>query len=266
MVMKIKGIKWVMLIFALVACEEIIDDERSSADPNLIVVEGIITNERLNHKIKLSRPYREQNGTVVPVSGSIVRITDGEDTVMLTEMPSGSGEYYTPAARAVFGKTYTLIIEHEGKTFFASDSAEPVEPLPEISLAENNGSFSLINNPSGDEPNFIDHLITWRHTPGCEGECDGSVIFYDLKTVDVNEFYKPRNEKFMFPENTIIIRKKYSVSPAFKGYLRAMMSETRWRGGVFDVERDNVPTNLSVGATGFFAVSTVVSDTAIVKN
>jgi hypothetical protein len=264
--MKIKGIIGVMLIFALVACEEIIDNERSSADPDLIVVEGIITNERLNHKIKLSLPYRDQNGKIKPVSGSLLKITDGEDTVMLTEIPSGSGEYYTPSGRAVFGKTYTLIIEHQGKIFFASDSGEPVAPLPEISFAENNGNFSLINNPSGEEPNFIDHRITWRHTPACEGECEGSVIYYDLKTVDVNEFYKPRNEKFTFPENTIIIRKKFSVSPAFKAYLRAMMSETTWRGGVFDVERDNVPTNLSEGATGFFAVSTVVSDTTIVKN
>jgi hypothetical protein len=43
-----------------------------------------------------------------------------------------------------------------------------------------------------------------------------------------------------------------------------MLSETEWRGGVFDVQRDNVSTNLSEGAVGFFAVATVVADTTVI--
>ena len=43
-----------------------------------------------------------------------------------------------------------------------------------------------------------------------------------------------------------------------------MLSETEWRGGLFDVKRANVITNLSEGAVGFFAVSTVVTDTTTV--
>jgi hypothetical protein len=257
----------ILTILALImfSCEEIIDDTRMSSSSELIVVEGILTNERINHRIKLTRPYNAQNGDAAPVTGSLVRITNGEDTVTLTEYPAESGEYYTPLGRAVYGETYTLIIEYKGKRYYASDSAQPVEPMDEIAIAQHDGTFSLVVNPSGDEPNFINHSLDWSSTSACEGTCVGKVVFYDLKTVDVNEFYKPRDERFTFPENTLIIRKKYSVSPAFKGYLRAMMSETRWRGGVFDVERDNVPTNLSEGATGFFAVSTVVSDTTIVK-
>ena len=62
----------------------------------------------------------------------------------------------------------------------------------------------------------------------------------------------------------MISRKKFSASPAYKAFLRGVLSETEWRGGVFDVERANAPTNLSEGAIGFFAVSTVVSDTTVV--
>ncbi|MBE9509733.1 MAG: hypothetical protein IMY71_02550, partial [Bacteroidetes bacterium] len=43
-----------------------------------------------------------------------------------------------------------------------------------------------------------------------------------------------------------------------------MLSETEWKGGVFDVLPGNVYTNLSEGAVGFFAVSTVVSDSTVV--
>jgi hypothetical protein len=83
--------------------------------------------------------------------------------------------------------------------------------------------------------------------------------------MDVNEFFKPAEEEFNFPENTIIMRKKYSVGEEYKNFLRAMLSETEWRGGIFDVQRENVPGNLSSGAVGFFAVCTVISDTTIVK-
>jgi hypothetical protein len=89
-------------------------------------------------------------------------------------------------------------------------------------------------------------------------------VYYDLKAIDVSEIYKPGKADFNFPLNTIVIRKRYSVSPSYKAFLRAVLSETEWRGGVFDAQRADVPTNLSQGAIGFFAVSTVVSDTTII--
>jgi len=44
-----------------------------------------------------------------------------------------------------------------------------------------------------------------------------------------------------------------------------MLLETEWRGGLFDVAHGNLETNLSQGAFGFFAVSTVIRDTIIAK-
>ena len=69
----------------------------------------------------------------------------------------------------------------------------------------------------------------------------------------------------MFPKGSSIIRKRYSVSEPYETFLRSLLSETEWRGGVFDIERANVNTNLSEGAIGFFAASTVVTDTTIVE-
>jgi len=255
-----------MVLFTFTRCEEVIDARTDVGNPDLIVVEGIITNERINHKIKLTRPYQTQNETPARVSGAFVRITNGTDTLTLTESPALSGEYYTPKVRAVTRQPYTLIIETDGKQFLATDSSEPVEPLSPLEVKKLNGELTLVLNESGTEANFIDYNINWKNSPACTGdECAGKVVFYDLKTIDVNEMYKPKEDKFTFPERSVVIRKKYSVSPAFKAYLRAMMSETRWRGGVFDVERDNVPTNFNEGATGFFAVSTVISDTTVIN-
>ena len=59
--------------------------------------------------------------------------------------------------------------------------------------------------------------------------------------------------------------KKYSLSPEHEKFIRSMLIETSWNGGSFDTEEDNVYTNLSKGALGFFAVSIVLSDTVIVE-
>src|SRR5687767_5705245 len=95
-----------------VACEESFHKPLMSEDTNLLVVEGVLTNEKIKHLIKLTTPYQSQNGIPTPVSGAIIQITDETNTYPLTELPIGSGQYYTPEIRAVVGKTYTLQIQY----------------------------------------------------------------------------------------------------------------------------------------------------------
>jgi hypothetical protein len=234
---------------------------------NLLAVEGVLTNENINHKVKLSFPYQTLNGVPTPVSGAIVTIQQDNATLYtLTELPVASGEYYTPVFRAVVGSVYTLVIQHEGKEYSAQDSAVPVEPLTELDYKRVNDDYTLNLNQSGQSANYVDHDISWKNTEACLGNdgCDGRIVYYDLKTTDVNEIYKPDKVEFLFPVGTTIIRKKYSVSTAYRAFLRSVLSETEWRGGVFDVERANAISNLSTGAIGFFAVTSVVSDTTII--
>ncbi|HET9486424.1 MAG TPA: DUF4249 family protein [Chryseosolibacter sp.] len=258
--------KHLMFILLFVGCEEKTDVPLAPEDTGLLVVEGVLTNENKNHLVKLTLPYGQPNGSAKPATGASVFIV--LDTVYsLTEFPAGSGRYYTPVGRAVAGKMYTLVIQYNGKQYRAQDGAVPVEPMQELKYRENAEGYSLILNPDGADPNYIQHFITWRHTSACSasGACEGGIVYYDLKTIDVNEIYKPEKAPFHFPRQSIVIRKKYSVSPAYRSFLRSMLSETEWRGGVFDVQRSNVTTNLTDGAVGFFAVCSVVSDTTIVN-
>ncbi|HTJ48991.1 MAG TPA: DUF4249 family protein [Cyclobacteriaceae bacterium] len=248
-----------------VACEESANIHLSTEETNLIVVEGIVTSENTNHLIKLSHTYQNINGIAEPVSGASIEITEGLNNYPLIESPAGSGEYYTPIMRAVTGKTYTITIQYQSKTYTAQDSPLPVEPLPTIQYYKTNNQYSLSLSNYGQDANFINHSISWKNTPACtSGICESKVVYYDLKTIDVNEIFKPKKEDLLFPVNSTIIRTKYSVSDAYKSYLRSMLSETEWHGGIFDVQRANVSTNLSEGAVGFFAVSTIVSDTTMV--
>lgn len=258
---------FILAVLLTTACEEKIDLPIFSEDTRLLVVEGVLTNERKNHLVRLSLPYARQNGESQPATGASVLIKEDAVVYVLSEIPAGSGNYYTPVGRAFTGKVYTLYIQYNGRKYFAQDSPVPVQPLQKLQYHQSGARYMLNLGPAGDDPNYIEHTITWKNTSACISDtfCEGKVIFYDLKTIDVNELYKPDHAPFYFPKQTSVIRKKFSVSPAYKTFLRSMLSETEWRGGVFDVQRSDVFTNLSEGAVGFFAVCTVVSDSTVVE-
>jgi hypothetical protein len=263
MAMRLRSILFGLVL--LTSCQEVVDRSFVAGEPR-IVVEGLLTNERTGHKVKISWSFAGPNGTPTPVTGAAVRIIEGTTIYPLSENPLVPGEYITPEMRAVFGREYTLHINYSGQDFVARDSSVPVEPMTPLQYREVTGGVVLSVDKQGEDPNYIRHEIAWKNTPACQGGgCEGLVVFYDLKTIDVHEGTKPPKEDFVFPSGSTVIRRKYSVSPAYGSFLRAMMSETEWRGGAFDVERANLPTNLSNGAVGFFAVTTVTSDTTVVR-
>jgi hypothetical protein len=250
----------VLLCGVIFACEDRIDIAYDSETTNVIAIEAVVTNENIIHTVRLTNPFLKQNGKSTFVTGAIVSISDGTSNVVLVS--GDSGRYFTPQMRFVSGKTYTLTILHNGMQIIAQDSAVPVESLGPLSYSGAEGGHRINFFDTGSQPHYINYAINWKNTPGCSGAlCEAKVVYYDLKTVDANEIFKPDKTDFIVPSQSTIIRRKFSVSDQYRLYLRSMLSETQWRGSVFDVQRDNAPTNLSAGAIGFFAVSTVVSDT-----
>lgn len=254
-------------ILLLLACEERIDSSMTSIDTNLIVVEAHFTNENKSQLVKLTRPYLEPNGSAIPVSGATVVVVEGPDTFYpLVEASTGSGEYYTSNMIAVFGRVYTLVIRYQGKEFIAHARSVPVEPLSPLTYENaGNGQYRLALNESGSEPNYVEHQLSWTSTPACNpnDNCGGLIIYYDLKNIDVQDLFKPDKKDFLFPVGTRVIRRKYSVAPEYRDFLRSVLSETEWRGGIFDIQRANASGNVS-GALGFFAVSSVQVDTTFI--
>jgi hypothetical protein len=231
---------------------------------NLIAVEAVVTNENIVHTIRLTLPYQKQNGASAFVNGASVSISDGTSSIMLT--PADSGKYLTPRMRFLSGQIYTLNILYNGKQFSAADSAVPVESLTALSYSNTEGGYRFNFFETGSQPHYINYDVNWANTSSCTGaSCKAKLVYYDLKIVDANELFKPEQTDFIFPSQSTIIRRKFSVSEQYRSYLRSMLSETQWRGSLFDVQRDNAPTNLSEGAIGFFAVSTVVSDTVKIQ-
>ena len=90
------------------------------------------------------------------------------------------------------------------------------------------------------------------------------IYHYTLNSVDVNRIFSPDREHVRFPPGTIVFREKESVSREYEEFLRGVLSETDWRGGVFDVLPGNARTNLSEGAIGYFTAAEVIRDTVVI--
>jgi len=265
--MKFTNTLLLIVISLLIGCEEQVEWKLDGSDTDILVVDGSLTNERTNHLVRLSLSNANSNEGFRPASGAFVFITDGTGSVALTEFPANSGNYYTPMVQGVVDNEYVLFVSYEGVEYLASDTAVPVDPLSPINVFPVNDSLFTIFPREGNNPSLTKHFMSWENTSYCKPAdvCFAKYNFYDLKTVDVNELFKPDKERVFFPANTIIVRRKFSLSDTYKAYLRAVMSETEWRGGQFDVEKGNVFTNVTNGALGFFSVSMVDVDTTVVN-
>jgi len=262
--------KYLILIIMITSCEEKINWETNSGQITRLVVDGIITNERIRQQVSLFLPVKNLNETPYPVSGALVVITDQEDFYLLSEEPGIPGTYLTEdTVQGVLGKVYTLYIRIREYEFFANSYMVPVGLLQKPNILPcdlNDQYFHLLPESAGDP--FMMHIyIDWKNTSYCSDDmsCHARINHYHLNSIDVNEFFKPEKETVCFPLGTRIIRRKFSLNPEHQQFVRSMLMETEWRGGIFDVQQGNVITNLSQGAIGYFAASTVVTDTTLVE-
>ncbi|HYC86853.1 MAG TPA: DUF4249 family protein, partial [Chryseosolibacter sp.] len=169
---------WFTVFYLLgTSCEEVIDRPFENAGSSMVAVEAVMTNERIRHRVTLTKPFTSPNATPEPVTGALVTISAGGQSASLVEFPSGSGHYYTPELRAISGVTYRLTITYAGKTFIAEDRSVPVEPLPALEYRNTGEGFRLIHQPAGQDPNYISHNLYWGHVDGCTDppSCRGEV-------------------------------------------------------------------------------------------
>ena len=249
--------------------EEPIEWELQTGQSDLLVVEGVITNERKAHEVKITRPVADPSDTPEPVNRAVVAVFDGTNARLLTE--TSPGIYQTnPNVRAVFNRLYTLYILHEGIEYTADSYLVPVQRMDPLSYHRVQGVQNLyeLNLRESEDASMLEIILDWSHLPAFSiyppDETMARIVYYTVKSIDVNKMFRPDKEHVYFPAGTRVIRRKYSMSPPQEDFVRTLMAETEWRGGIFDVQPGNVRTNLSEGAVGYFSVSTVVSDTSFI--
>jgi hypothetical protein len=216
----------------------------------------------------------DPNGTPQPIDGAFVAIYERDQAGnnrahRLQEVQAGL--YLTDTTvRAFFNRLYTLFILYQGQEYWGSSYMAEVDPLDTLRYRQITGReywYELILRETR-RPSMLEIDLDWGHLVGFRNlppeQTSARIIFYTVNSVDVNKIFKPTKEKVPFPVGTRVHRRQYSMNQPQEDFVRTLMAETEWRGGLFDVQPGNVRTNLSDGAVGYFAVSQVVADSSII--
>lgn len=250
-------------MLAVLSCEKQTDWDLQSGE-EFVVADCIITNELKYQELRLYRSAPELNRQPVGLSNAEVQISDGSYSISFTEDSQDPGRYISIVPfMATAGNTYMLTLAYGNITDTAFAVMTGVTPLESFDIEASDGNFRFVYKP-GVQPSMTEVHYDWSSDAlYCEqyGACQAAEVFYTLNNIDVSKLFPPDKLHVIFPHKTQIIRRKYSLSEDHQQFIRSLLMETEWRGGLFDTEQGNVPTNFHRDVRGWFAACTVVSDT-----
>lgn len=156
-----------ILLLPLFSCKKVYDPELS-AQPEILVVDGLITNEHKEHKIKLSRSVRFDTLTQITETGATVFIKNNKEEIFYFH-EKRPGLYCSDSSgfRSQIGNRYTLFINtRDGKTY----SSQEQELLPVVYLEQ-------ITNKAHEIPYFltIDNKLKKFNIRGAEFYANQSI-------------------------------------------------------------------------------------------
>lgn len=262
-----KNISYLSILFIILflQCEKETTWVLNESEP-VVVVDALITSELKTQKIKIYYSNTGLNQKPVAVSNASVKIEVEEETFTFTESGDSAGLYLSDSVfRAVTGIDYRLIIEYNENFDTATAEMVAVTPLQTYTITEYD-SLWRFRYFDDSQPSMTEVYYDWSSDEDyCEeyGACYASETFYTLNNLDIGKSFPPDKQVIIFPPGTKIIRRKYSLSDAHQEFLRSLLLETQWRGGIFDVEQGNVLTNFRNGTLGWFGVCMVLSDTVM---
>lgn len=262
-------------ILIMASCAKQSDWVPEGSGPDLIVVEGVLTNEAVRQSIYIHHSIQGLNEEPVPVSGANVLISNETNTYQLTEDPDQAGTYLSDSVVvATLDKNYSLLILYNDLVYSAQSYMVAGKSFPELSYVKNDDDdlyhISYVASAfESQDPAMWEVLLDWSMVPGyghLEPEiCKRKLLFYTLPTLDISQIFAPVVEEESFPAGTRIDQRRYSLNPEHAAFIRTLLLETSWQGGVFPSAPANVITNISEGGIGFFGVCAVNSLSIIVS-
>jgi len=230
-------------------------------------VDAILTDQPGIQDITLTRTAASLNEDPVPVTGATVIVSNEDSTWFFSEDPGSPGNYLSKAGfYTTTGKTYSIQVYDGGTLYSATTTQEPGELFPQLQYVkdDDDGLYHIDWVTSAfttGQPAMYEILIS---RPGQSGP-DARLLFYSLPTLDLSEVYSPVMEQTTFPEGSIITEKRYSLTSGHAEFIRELMLETNWQGGMFPTASANVTTNLSNGALGYFGACGVTTLSIVVQ-
>jgi len=269
-------LRYILMAFMLAGCEAETDWPLQMGSHNFIVVDGTITNEKKLQIIRLSKPVNNLNDIPDPVTDATVIVTLQDSVYNFHELPGNPGTYVSNTEFAgMKNKIHSLLITAGSNVYSAKAGMEPGALfLPLVyALDEETKLYHITkvynNEFNPNRPAMFEILLNWSEVPGYQDTdpeaCKARLMYYVLPTLDVSQVFAPETEQINFPQGTSIVEKRYSLTTEHAGFIRELLSETSWQGGLFNSAAANLPTNLSQGAVGYFGACAVTKHTEVAK-
>lgn len=252
-----------LLLIFLASCEEIADWHLQPDHDTKIVVEAIITNESKRHAIRLTQSKSLVNAKPEEISDAQVYLETSDRLLEFLPDNAEPGMYTSVSTfKAQKDVVYTLKISWRDEQYEASEVLSIVRESGSLNYTRVDQTIfyrlhdvAPLYHPI--EQAMYDVHIDWRHLrPDSVSQIQ--TYFYTFNTVDGSELFRPDQEAIIFPSSSIITITKFGLGDDYANYLRALMLETQWQGGVFDENSSSLPTNISNGGLGYFAVCSVL--------
>jgi len=261
-------------IAILCGCEKVIDLPVADSTPRL-VVEGNVFDGPGPFTVHLTRSASFYNSDPPPsVQGAHVRISDSAgNSEDLSE--GANGVYTSSSIVGVPGRTYSLEVESEGKTYTASNTMPEPDPIDSMTyeyLDSTDYAF-LSAQDFGD-------FITMYHTDQA-----GIADFYQVRLYKNGALDKPNITKNTYSDqffdglqnkelllahpfhagDTVTVELWSIDHVAYDFYTTLNSVSDNNGGGPFSGVPENPITNISNGAYGFFGASAVTRSTVVIQ-
>ena len=270
----------ISLLFMIGCGEEEIELNLKSAQTRL-VVDGIITTDTMAHcvKLNLSGDYF-YNKALPTVSGAVVTLSDGVETIVLTESPNAPGCYFTPVD--YFGKEnhlYKLEVSgvngpgiYSNDVFTAESYLNPIVPVDYVSVEYMSmwklWKVLLYTQDPEDYTNFYLFKVFRNGKLITDKYSKMSVVedkFFDGNYADgvwIAALDAEEETENLLPGDTISVE-TYMIDKAYHDFVFAAQIETTMKNPIFSGPPANVPGNISNGALGIFAACSIYRSSVI---
>jgi hypothetical protein len=267
-----KIILFATALLSLNACQEVIEIDLNQTNPQYVIV-GNIADDGNSCVVEITKTVNFSDGDNYPkISGAIVTLSDNTgNKETLTE--TKSGVYETKIIKGTVGKTYTLSVTHQGKTFTASSKMADTTPIFDIKFIEDAfggppgaGQDTLpifraipLHPDKAGVPNFYRYIQTIngvedksfliRNDNLSDGKLNAQPLFsFDAKI--------HRGDKYQV--------KLMNIDEATYTYFYSL-TQSSGNGPGGGTTPSNPPNNISGGALGYFSAHSISEITTIVK-
>ena len=175
------------------------------------------------------------------------------------------GVYVTDSVAGSVGKTYTLSFEFENRTYQGSDMIVSITSHDTVDYVDEGSYYSFPYRPhqfgfedaAKFEVNvFLPDSILQRQNDLPEDLLkrimSRTFVFYAHPKFEPNGVFEfvATDHKAYQDRGYWVKQKKFSISELHYSYLRALFSETDWRGSLLDSQAGEIPTNMIELQTG----------------